>query len=180
MNRGDGNRNRKKRRRPRSSTGTAGRHRLLQAQLRTAGAGRRCMQRQRTGGGRRRGGSALLPGRLGAGGRPAQYRAHARGSCAQGAEAAPTRRKRWGQGRRRLQMQKKRGAGDRGLGCLYRGVEGILGLRVKKNGGTRPTRIGLRRRKKKRNGPDRWFGPKRFFSIFFFFCKKIQQIRFEF
>jgi len=55
-----------------------------------------CMQRQRTGGGRRRGGSALLLGRLGAGGRPAQYRAHARGSCAQGAEAAPRRRKRRG------------------------------------------------------------------------------------
>ena len=44
------------------------------------------------------GGSALLPGRLGAGGRPAQYRAHARGSCAQGAEAAPRRRKRRGPG----------------------------------------------------------------------------------
>ena len=146
-----------------------------------AAAGGRCMQRQRTGGGRRRGGSALLPGRLGAGGRPAQYRAHARGSCAQGAEAAPRRRKRWGQGRRRLQMQKKRAVGDRGLGSLYRGGEGILGLRVKKNGGTRPARIGLRRKKrKKRNGPDCWFGPKRFFSIFFFFCKKIQQIRFEF
>ena len=54
--------------------------------LEAAAAGGRCMQRP--GGGRRRGGSALLPGRLGAGGRPAQYRAHARGSCAQGAEAA--------------------------------------------------------------------------------------------
>jgi len=41
--------------------------------------------------------------------------------------------------------------------CLYRDGEGILGLRVKE-----------------RNGPDYWFGPKRFFL--FFFCKKIQQI----
>ena len=77
--------------------------------------GGRCMQRQRTGGGRRRGAEPCC---LGAGGRPAQYRAHARGSCAQGAEAAPRRRKRWGQGRRRLQMQKKRGAGDRGAGVF--------------------------------------------------------------
>ena len=76
---------------------------------------------------------------------------------------------------------KRKGAQEiGGLGCLYRGGEGILGLRVKKNGGTRPTRIGLRRRKKKRNGPDRWFGPKRFFSIFFFFAKRFYKFDLNF
>ena len=73
---------------------------------------------------------------------------------------------------------KRKGAQEiGGLACLYRGGEGILGLRVKKNGGTWPARIGLRRKKKKKEKrPDCWFGLKRFFSIFFFFCKKIQQI----
>ena len=62
---------------------------------------------------------------------------------------------------------KRKGAQEiGGLGCLYRSGEGILCLRVKKNGGTRPTRIGLRRRrkKKKRAGPLVWAE-----KIFFYF-----------
>ena len=46
--------------------------------------------------------------------------------------------------------------------CLYRDGEGIFGLHVKE-----------------RNGPDCWFGPKKFF-LFSFLQKKIQQILFEF
>ena len=156
MYRGDGNPNRKKRRQPRSSAGTAGRR---QAPACTAQGGR-C--RWRWGAlhaeaedrwGPAQGGA--VPCCLGAWGQEADLRSTGR---MQGVAARREQRQRpggekgGGQCRRQLQMQKKTGAGDRGLGCLYRGGEGILGLRVKKNGGTRAARIGLRRKK---NGPDR-------------------------
>ena len=69
-----------------------------------------------------------------------------------------------------------------GLGCLYRGGEGILGLRVKKNGGTRPARIGLRRKKKKkekRTGPLVW-AEKIFFLFSFFFAKRFNKFDLNF
>ena len=148
--------------------------RLLQAQHRAAGAygaggssrgGAACRGRGQVGAGA----GGAVPCCLGAWGQEADLRSTGR---MQGVAARREQRQRPGGEKGGARAGggcrcKRKGAQEiGGLGCLYRGGEGILGLRVKKNGGTRPTRIGLRRRKKKETGRTAGLGRKDFFLFF--------------